>query len=327
MFLKFKVPTFLFIVLFIYGCQRDAAVVEPDTGLPPAVPSGLQVVAAHDGSVLIDWRPNAEPNLKGYYVYRGVNDSVNLKKVLFTTDSYFYDDSLSYDSTYYYRVSASDKSDKESRQTSFVRARPININAPRAVTTLEVNARNWLDSVSVFLKWEPNTEGDIAGYQVYRGESEDFTPESANLIGTAGGSSFLDTHELKPYVTYFYKLITVDKGGLKSAPGNEVSDMILGIPEALFPANGSLVNYFDNFIIKGISLPAHYKIIVQSNQYFGEIWSSEFDGGTAEDSIRVKIDNVQLNPNTVYYWRIITYSNNSGEPNSISALYNFTIRP
>lgn len=313
--------------LFIYGCQRDTSVSEPDTGLPPAVPAVPQVVAAHDGSVLIDWRPNAEPNLKGYYVYKGVNDSLSLKRVFFTSDSYFYDDSLSYDSTYYYKVSALDMSGKESQQTSLLRARPINLNAPREVSTLVVNARNWIDSLSVFLKWEPNTEGDISGYEVYRGESEGFTPGSDNFIGKSSGPQFLDRQNLKPYVTYYYKLITTDKGGLKSKAGNEVSDMILGIPEALFPANGSQVDYFDNFIIKGISVPAHYKIVLQSNEYFGEIWSREFDSSVTNDSIRVKIDGIQLNTNTVYYWRIVTYSNGNSEPNSISALYNFTIRP
>lgn len=325
--MKFKAFACVFMALFIYGCQRDTSVSEPDTGLPPAVPAVPQVVAAHDGSVLIDWRPNAEPNLKGYYVYKGVNDSLRLKRVFFTSDSYFYDDSLSYDSTYYYKVSALDMSGKESQQTSLLRARPINLNAPREVSTLVVNARNWIDSLSVFLKWEPNQEGDISGYEVYRGESEGFTPGSDNFIGNASGPQFLDRQNLKPYVTYYYKLITTDKGGLKSKAGNEVSDMILGIPEALFPANGSQVDYFDNFIIKGISVPAHYKIVLQSNEYFGEIWSREFDSSVTNDSIRVKIDGIQLNTNTVYYWRIVTYSNGNSEPNSISALYNFTIRP
>lgn len=325
--MKFKAFALVFMALFIYGCQRDTSVSEPDTGLPPAVPAVPQVVAAHDGSVLIDWRPNAEPNLKGYYVYKGVNDSLRLKRVFFTSDSYFYDDSLSYDSTYYYKVSALDMSGKESQQTSLLRARPINLNAPREVSTLVVNARNWIDSLSVFLKWEPNQEGDISGYEVYRGESEGFTPGSDNFIGNASGPQFLDRQNLKPYVTYYYKLITTDKGGLKSKAGNEVSDMILGIPEALFPANGRQVDYFDNFIIKGISVPAHYKIVLQSNEYFGEIWSREFDSSVTNDSIRVKIDGIQLNTNTVYYWRIVTYSNGNSEPNSISALYNFTIRP
>ncbi|MGE5350949.1 MAG: fibronectin type III domain-containing protein [Syntrophothermus sp.] len=325
--MKFRALACVLMALFIYGCQRDTSVSEPDTGLPPAVPAGPQVVAAHDGSILIDWRPNAEPNLRGYNVYKGVNDSLHLKKVFFTSNSYFYDDSLSYDSTYYYKVSAVDNRGKESQQTSLLNARPINLEAPRAVNTLEVNARNWVDSLSVFLKWEPNTEGDISGYEVYRGESQGFSPGSNNLIGTATGPFFLDRHNLKPYVTYYYKLITKDKGGLKSNAGNEDSDMILGIPEALFPRNGSQVDYFDYFIIKGISVPAHYKIILQSNEFFGEIWSREFDSGVTNDSIKVKIDGVQLNTNYVYYWRIATYSNGNSEPNSISPLYNFTIRP
>lgn len=318
---------FLSLMAFLYGCKRDTSVTEPDTGLPPAVPSGLMVVAAHDGSVLIDWRPNQEANLQGYNLYRGVNDSLSFKKILFTTDSYFLDDSLSYDSTYYYKVSALDDNGKESERSYFVKARPVNINAPLTPSSLEINARNWLDSLSVFLKWQPNSEGDILNYEVYRSETSNFTPSKDNLVGTALGPSFLDKTGLKPYVNYYYRILAVDKGGLKSNPGSEVSDMILGVPEAIFPKNGSLVDYFDNFVIKAVSIPAHYKIILQSNEYFGEIWSRDFTSSKTNDTILVKLDAVQLNTNTDYYWRIVTFTDDNSEPNSVSALNKFTIRP
>ena len=327
MFLKFKAFAFLILIISVYGCKRQAANInEPETSLPPAVPSGLQVVAAHDGSVLIDWKPNAEANLKGYFVYRGDGDSVSLKKLLFATDSYLLDDSLSYDTNYYYKVSAVDDMDRESEQTYFVRARPVNLNPPMAVTQIEINARNWIDSLSVYLNWQPNGEGDISGYEVYRSEISNFTPGKDNFIGTAGSPFFLDTHSLKAYVNYYYKIIAVDKGGLKSTPGYEVQDIILGIPEVVFPENNGLVNAFDNFIIKGISVPAHYKIILQSNRYFGEIWSKDFTSDKINDTIHVKLD-VQLNTNAVYFWRIATFTDDNSEPNSISQLNNFTIRP
>ncbi|MCU7497063.1 MAG: hypothetical protein HF314_08870 [Ignavibacteria bacterium] len=325
--MKFRTIMLLILLSFISGCGREDLVNTPGPGLPPAVPEGLEVVAAHDGSILIDWKPNAEVNLKGYYVYKGVNDSVSLKMVSLTSDAYFLDDSLSYDSTYFYKVSAVDDNGNESNRTYFVKARPVNLYAPRAVYSLEVNARNWIDSVSVFLSWQPNTEGDILGYEVYRSESPDFTPVEGNFLGLSKEPSFLDTRDLKRYVTYYYKLITVDKAGLRSNPGPEASDMILGIPEIVFPQNGSTVDYFDSFVIRAISVPAHYKVILQSNQYFGEIWSTEFSSSKVNDTLQVKIRGVSLNQNSPYYWRVITFTNDYGEPNSISALNHFTIRP
>ncbi|HEX2868871.1 MAG TPA: fibronectin type III domain-containing protein [Ignavibacteriales bacterium] len=318
---------FLSLAAFPGGCKRDTSIAEPGSGLPPAVPSGLMVVAAHDGSVLIDWRPNQEANLLGYNVYRGVNDSLSLKKILFTTDSYFLDDSLSYDSTYYYRVSALDEQGKESEPAYFVKATPVNLNAPKAPSSPEINARNYMDSLSVSLKWQPNTEGDILNYEVYRSGTSGFSPSKDNLVGTALGPSFLDKTGLKPYVNYYYRITAVDKGGLKSTPAVEVSDMILGVPEAVFPKNGSLVGYFNNFVIKAVSLPAHYKIILQSNEYFGEIWSRDFTSSKINDTILVKLDGLQLNTNTDYYWRIVTFTDDNSEPNSVSALNKFTIRP
>lgn len=327
MFLKYSNAFIIGLMIFLFGCERAANVNDAENTLPPSVPTGLQVVSAHDGSVLIDWKANIAANTKGYFVYRGVNDSVSLKRFFFTSDSFFYDDSLSYDNTYYYKVSAVDDKDRESALSGYVRAVPENSNPPKPVRELEINARDWIDSMSVFLKWQPNNEGDIAGYQVYRSESSGFTPGKSNLLGTAQGPSFADKHVLKPYVTYYYKIITVDKGGLTSQPAKEISDLILGIPEVIFPANGSLIQDIDNFVIKSLPVPAHYKIVLQSNQYFGEFWSKEFDSNRINDTIQVKLDASYIASNNPYYWRIITFSNASNEPNSISPLYNFTIRP
>ncbi|MBK7369356.1 MAG: hypothetical protein IPJ04_16095 [Candidatus Eisenbacteria bacterium] len=84
----------------------------------------------------------------------------------------------------------------------------------------------------VALHWDPNTEGDIAGYRLYRGTSAAFvpgpatlyaTPESNGWVGTAGG----------PYV---YKLTAFDSHGNESPaatylPGGTL-DVTAGVPPA-----------------------------------------------------------------------------------------------
>ncbi|MGE5401066.1 MAG: fibronectin type III domain-containing protein [Ignavibacteriales bacterium] len=326
-FLKYSFYLFILLISFS-SCERDSSINNTEVNmLPPAIPFSLQVASAHDGRIVIIWRPNLEKDIKGYNIYRSVNDSSSFRKISFTEDNVFLDDSLSYDSTYYYRVSAVDLQGRESSKAHWVSARPENVNPPQVPYGLEINARNWIDSLSVFLKWQPNSEGDIAGYNIYRSETPDFTPDKSNLAGFSSTTSFRDTRALKLYTPYYYRISAIDKGGMVSPTAEQVSDLILGIPDIVFPGNSSLVNYFDDFIIRTISVPARYRIIVQTNQYFGEIWNQDFYSAKTNDTVHVRFNASYIYTNSTYYWRVITFSGDNSEANSISQLHNFTIRP
>ena len=128
------------------------------------------------------------------------------------------------------------------------------------------------------------------------------------------------------YQDYYYKIRVVDKGGLMSDESDLITDRVYEMATQVFPSNDSLVNYFDNFIIKTIKVPANYRILVQTNEYYGEFWSKDFSSSSVDDFINVKFNPPYLYPFVYYYWRVITFSNNSSEPNSISPLYKFKVR-
>ena len=70
----------------------------------------------------------------------------------------------------------------------------------------------------VDLSWTINLETDIAGYRVYRGESENergqmLTPD---LLRTP---SYRDTTVIAPH-RYWYSVTAVDRAGNESAPSN-----------------------------------------------------------------------------------------------------------
>jgi hypothetical protein len=322
-----RITGYIFVVLlfFYYGCDRLVDTSQTDNGIPPAVPVGLQVAYATDGEVVLAWQSNSEADLAGYNIYRS-RDSTNFILIGNSGYNYYYDDSLQYNKTYYYRITAIDIWNNESLPTKVVSAKPINRYVPSAPIGLSINARNYQGSLSVYLTWNPNYESDIAGYNIYRSLKQEFNADSTSLVGFSTDINYTDTLKLSLYTTYYYKLRAVDKGGLIGIASNQVSDEILGVSQIIFPANNSEVNYFSSFLIKAIGVPANYKIVVQDNMFYGEVWSHNFFSSTVNDTLAVNFNPTYINTNVPYYLRIITFSNGANQPNSVSPLYKFIIK-
>lgn len=314
----------LFIIVFISGCERQIDINQTDNNIPPAVPVGLHIAYASDGLIAIEWQNNVEADLKGYNIYRST-DSVNFTILNFTENNYYLDDSLNYNTTYYYKITATDIWNKESQQTGFVDAEPKNMYPPSTPRGLSINARNWEGKLSVYLSWLPNTEGDIAGFNIYKSLLPNFNADSSTFYAFTKDINFSDTTNLALYTQYYYRIKAVDKGGLLSDQTNIVNDEIYEIPQIIFPQDGAQTSYFNYFIIKAINVPANYKIIVQDNIFYGEIWSTDFYSSTTNDTISVLFNPAYINSNTNYYWRVVTYSQDASNPNSVSPLYKFVI--
>jgi len=317
--------SFFLVSLAQVGCERPTDANQEDDGIPPAVPIGVQISYASDGEILIEWYPNPEGDLKGYNVYRKTN-STDYILLTFTTDSYWFDDSLSYAEKYFYKISAIDIWGEESQRSEEVSAIPSNQFNPRKPRYVSINARNWEGKISVFLSWEPNNESDIAGYNVYRDLNSTFMADSTNLIGFTDKIEYSDTNNIQLYLEYYYKIRAVDKGSLLSDESSVVSDQVYEIADQVFPSNDSFVNYFDYFTIKAIKVTANYRILVQTNEFYGEFWSKDFFSSTIDDTIKVDFNPPYLYPYTYYYWRVITFSNDSSEPNSISPILKFKVK-
>ena len=78
------------------------------------------------------------------------------------------------------------------------------------------------------LHWNPNTEGDLAGYRLYRGSSVSFTPGSANLVGALPDTGYADAAGA-PYV---YKLTASDAHGNQSPVATLIPSGALGVGDA-----------------------------------------------------------------------------------------------
>lgn len=313
----------LFLILLNPGCERPSDYNQEDDGLPPAVPSGLNLYFAGDGEVLFEWISNNEADFRVYNIYK-LDAAGRFIKTDFTYDNYYLDDSLCYDSTYIYKVSSEDIWGRESTLSQEITAMPENKYRPSAPRFKSINARNWEGNISVYLSWERNAETDIAGYYIYRNINPSFTPDSSSLSGFSREETWTDTSDLSPLTIYYYKICAVDKGELISNPGVEVSDRIHYMPELIFPVDGEKMNFPGLFRFTSAGVPANYKIIVQSNIFYGTLWEKDLSPGTADDTLEIIFNYPYVEENKEYYWRVISYSGSS-EPNSITKLSKFTL--
>lgn len=302
----------------ITGTQDD-----PDINVPPQVPTGLTVFSAHDGAAGIAWTSGSGSNIAGYNIYRSVNNSSYLTKYSYTTETNFIDYPLGYDTTYYYAVSSVNQLGAESERTSIVLAKPYNRDAPASIYDISINGRNTGDSTYIHLEWTPQQDYDIKGYEIYRAAYSEVEINSANLIGFSPSPYFDDT-SIEVLKKYYYKVISVDKGDLKSDYSTVASDLVLDNPVLVYPANNATVKNLSTLQFRTSANAAAYRIIIQSNQVYGTIAEFVIHSDLVNQVVTFTFDSYILTSYRKYFWRVIAYSNASTEPNSYSTLNSFT---
>lgn len=110
-------------------------------------------------------------------------------------------------------------------------APPIDINPditpPAQVTGVNINTIN---SNSLGISWDANTEPDLGYYKVYRSLTSPFAPDVTNLIAAPTTNSYADTG-LSASTTYFYRVTAVDNRGNEGIPSVETSGTTSAAPE------------------------------------------------------------------------------------------------
>ncbi|MCE9584357.1 MAG: fibronectin type III domain-containing protein, partial [Planctomycetes bacterium] len=186
--------------------------------IPPAPPTGLAATPG-DTTVALTWSPNAETDLGGYNVYYRATGATTwitangtpLALTSFTVTGLI--DGTSYDFT----VTALETEPTESAGCAVVAATPVDGTAPAAPTGLVAVAGNR----SVSLTWDTNSEGDLAGYYVYRAATVggSFLRITSSVVGSPAYSDIGLTND----TPYFYKVMAVDsstnESTLSSAAG------------------------------------------------------------------------------------------------------------
>jgi len=207
------------------GVESDPTVpVSATTRGIPLAPQGLMARRGMVKSVLLEWTPPPDPEVRGYIVYGSSSpegEFIEVKGISGKQKNSFLDRGsskkrLKDGTVYYYKIRSHNKVDVLSEETEIVSARTKRApQAPMGLKALGGQARR------ISLRWNPNPEKDIKHYVLYR--SDDPAKKYKKIaVEPEGKTEFTDT-KLADGTTYHYKMNTIDKDGLESEFSETIS--------------------------------------------------------------------------------------------------------
>ncbi|MDQ7779968.1 MAG: fibronectin type III domain-containing protein, partial [Planctomycetota bacterium] len=198
-----------------------SAIPAPDT-TPPAPPTGLVVMPGHE-KVTLTWNYSLEPDIAGYNVYYSSSPWIQANPVLIplsVAPPWYTVMNLQNGTTYLFVVTAVDTSGNESAHSDQVSATPTtDTTAPLPPTGIAATPSNQRVKVG----WLPNSEPDLAGYNVYYSSSPWILANTSLIPPTT--TQFTVTH-LTNGVTYSFVVTAVDTAGNES----EYSAIVIATP-------------------------------------------------------------------------------------------------
>jgi len=231
-------------VSVLNGNGRSAGLSNPVVvpGMPaPPPPADFRAQVTADG-ISLSWTASDEsadvPQLRHFYrVYRreqGTNNQVRVAELLFRAlPSYAVSDhSFEWEKTYSYwatvvtliPVKGQEETEFEGLDTPSREVFAHDVFPPSVPSGLQAVFAGGGPQKFIDLVWAPDTEIDLAGYNVYRREQATATAERINqeLVKVP---AFRDTN-VKPGHEYFYSVSAVDVRGNQSAPSAEAGERV-----------------------------------------------------------------------------------------------------
>ena len=321
--------SFILAVSILLSCSDNGEnpLVGPINGddvTPPAKPSLPSLTSVGNAEIHISWTANSEDDLAGYKLYRAENQDLpeNYVAIFDSTVTEFQDKFLEYETTYFYRVSAYDKSTNESELSNPVAGTPRNITPPASPQNVSVFAQNIVEPIFQII-WDKNTESDLSGYKVYRGFTIDFLTNTVTFLDSTVNNFYTDTNVFADTV-YYYKITAVDKGGMESIlPSFPESDVALLSPTLVSPLNGQTVSPTPTLTWNQVNNTNMYKVFIQTTIQGGEIWNQTVD--KTQNSVTYN-GSTALETGRLYFWKVATISKDSVALNSFSITASFRIQ-
>ncbi|UCH88858.1 MAG: Ig-like domain-containing protein [Thermoplasmata archaeon] len=189
----------------------------------PKTPNGLDVTPVINGDALnISWFPNNDDTLM-YSVYTNRSGTWELLQNVTADNTYIYDNhDLVNGTRYYYKISAWDEVPQQSQLSPASSGVHIDQQSPSPPTGLKaINATG----SSIELKWDPNPESDIEGYEIYINISTvGRVGPFINLTTVNASTTKLKIINLTEETTYYFKIKAFDEVPLFSDFSAEVSN-------------------------------------------------------------------------------------------------------
>ncbi|MGO9650195.1 MAG: hypothetical protein ACLPOO_19345 [Terriglobales bacterium] len=213
---------------------RDAGisnVVSVPAVAAPAAPSDFQAQVTADG-VVVSWKETPATGARHFYrVYRRAEGTTTDAVAGEATWGSFQliDHNFEWEKTYWYRatvvtvvhVEGKPDSEFESADTLAVKVFAHDVFPPAVPSGLQAVFSGVGQQPFIDLIWAPDTDADLAGYNIYRREEGGEAKKISSGIVTT--PAFRDMHVMAGH-TYFYSVAAVDVRGNESARCSETSE-------------------------------------------------------------------------------------------------------
>lgn len=314
------------VLVFATACERERIVSPGDDVTAPLPPTGLLVEGARDGYIFIGWLKNRETDLRAYAVHRGESgDPVRFITIDTITANYYIDEQRSYDTTYFYFVTAIDEDGNESVPSDTVSARARNVYEPDAPENFQVNGYNDGLKRLLRLSWNPVDEADLAVYRIYKSDSPIDKADSALLQTEIDAAFFDDITVTQTGRRYYYAVTAVDRGGLESALSPMGSDFIASRPTLVAPRQDTQAPPYPLLQWTRIPEASAYLLTISVSETSGEVWT-RFVEQASGDTLSFRVDGTPLTPGQTYFWRVSSVTAANGMPNGVSGTWRFQVR-
>ncbi|MCH7761432.1 M28 family peptidase [candidate division TA06 bacterium] len=196
-------------------------------GWGPAQPESVQVLDVGNGTdVFVTWTKNIEPDTAEYRVaVRGINSTFYDTIFSAGATNQFTVTGLTEGDSFYISVSAVDSGGDEGLFSQEVFASPRSFPMPPQNLTL---TPTW---TTLDLQWLPNSELDIAGYNIYRS----LTPDTGfvQIDSVPHPTNTYSDSNVTPLTWYYYRVTAVDTSSLEGALSNEVRGRLLSMDQGI----------------------------------------------------------------------------------------------
>jgi hypothetical protein len=176
----------------------------------PTAPENLAATAASNSEIDLAWTASTDSaGVTGYRVERCQGSGcTNFAQVATPSSTSYSDTGLAANTTYSYRVRATDANGNLSLYSNVTSASTLSSTSPHSVT----------------LNWTASTSSNIAGYNIYR------SPNAAGPLTKLNTSLIIPTSYIDSTVqagqTYFYVATAVDTSGNESVHSNQVQAVV-----------------------------------------------------------------------------------------------------
>lgn len=185
--------------------------VSAETKHRPTTPVNVSAESGLARKIDLRWNKNEEKDIVEYWVYRGTEDKLDRSPFSKVKTNTFTDSNLKDNTKFYYAVKAVDIDGLESDLSNTVSG--ITKLLPKPPTGLEGQASQGM----IYLKWKPNEERDIKGYNIYKKGWF-----KSNLLTTSDRNYCEIKMEEKMKSINLY-ITAIDKDDLESQPSEEIN--------------------------------------------------------------------------------------------------------